>query len=200
MHKSASPLRVVSRTTACFFLVSSSRLPARGEPATICLSCKKIIGMAQGAAEGEPGNERGRQQEATRTRGPIEPTSLPTKSQIEDVGTVRVVDATAASTTAATADDEDDTADRRPPFYGEGMAAQGIMEVEWDVEGMLSPRLSSVGDSDSLSSDFGLDWEGPTIPEPTSPALRGIHKVAVEVMRSSFGSAQGDPGVNLGGI
>ncbi|CAM9163400.1 unnamed protein product, partial [Scytosiphon promiscuus] len=177
-------------------LVSLSRLLACGEPAVIGLSCRYKSGMARGAAEGTAGDDRGRQEEAKRRGGPIEPTSLPTKSQIEHLATLErdVVDATATAAAAVAADD-DGSADRRPPFHDESVAVHGPMEVEWDVEGMLSPRLSSVGDSDSLCSDFGLDWEGPTIAEPVSPALRGVHKVAVEVMRKSFGSAQGDPAV-----
>lgn len=43
-------------------------------------------------------------------------------------------------------------------------------------------------------ADGEHNWD--TIPsEPTSPALRGVHRIAVEVMRRSFGSADGNPGV-----
>ena len=57
---------------------------------------------------------------------------------------------------------------------------------------LLSP--GSLGSS--IAEEGGDDDGWDTIPsEPASPALRGVHRIAVEVMRRSFGSADGDPGV-----
>ncbi|CAM9451266.1 unnamed protein product [Ectocarpus sp. 13 AM-2016] len=72
---------------------------------------------------------------------------------------------------------------------------QGQVDVESEIGGPLSPMTtSSIKDDCSTGSDF--DWEGASPTEPSSPALRGVHKIAVEVMRRSFGSAEGDPGMH----
>lgn len=87
-----------------------------------------------------------------------------------------------------------------PKLFGEEDApfADGVQQRQVDVEseigGPLSPMTtSSIKDDCSTGSDF--DWEGASPTEPSSPALRGVHKIAVEVMRRSFGSAEGDPGM-----
>ncbi|CAN0396688.1 unnamed protein product, partial [Ectocarpus sp. 12 AP-2014] len=88
-----------------------------------------------------------------------------------------------------------------PKLFGEEDAPfadgvqQGQVDVESEIGGPLSPMTtSSIKDDCSTGSDF--DWEGTSPTEPSSPALRGVHKIAVEVMRRSFGSAGGDPGMH----
>ncbi|CAN0218510.1 unnamed protein product, partial [Ectocarpus fasciculatus] len=89
-----------------------------------------------------------------------------------------------------------------PKLFGEEDAPfadgvqQGQMDAESEIGGALSPMTttSSIKDDCSTGSDF--DWEGASPTEPSSPTLRGVHKIAVEVMRRSFGSAEGDPGTH----
>lgn len=87
-----------------------------------------------------------------------------------------------------------------PKLFGEEDAPfadgvqQGQTDVESEIGGPLSPMTtSSIRDDCSTGSDF--DWEGASPTEPSSPTLRGVHRIAVEVMRRSFGSAEGDPGM-----
>lgn len=59
--------------------------------------------------------------------------------------------------------------------------------------GRRSPYHDEVGELLGDVADGEHNWD--TIPnEPASPALLGVHRIAVEVMRRSFGSADGDPG------
>ncbi|CAN0392805.1 unnamed protein product, partial [Ectocarpus sp. 8 AP-2014] len=113
---------------------------------------------------------------------------------------------------AAAGEEEDDDnfvslsarQERDPPkLFGEVDAPfadgvqQGQVDVESEIGGPLSPMtMSNIKDDCSTGSDF--DWESASPTEPSSPALRGVHKIAVEVMRRSFGSAEGDPDVLLG--
>lgn len=68
-------------------------------------------------------------------------------------------------------------------------------EAELSPAGRRSPFHDEVGELLSeVDDEEEHNWD--TIPnEPASPALRGVHRIAVEVMRRSFGSADGDPGM-----
>lgn len=57
-----------------------------------------------------------------------------------------------------------------------------------EVGGILSPMMSRVGGGE------GENWDNIS-EEPESPTLRVVHKIAVEAMRRSFGSAEDDPGI-----
>lgn len=75
-------------------------------------------------------------------------------------------------------------------------------DTELSPSGRRSPFHDEVVEGVELVSDFAdgdgeHNWD--TIPnEPASPALRGVHRIAVEVMRRSFGSADGNPGTYRG--
>lgn len=89
---------------------------------------------------------------------------------------------------------EEDHVDRgfRPPYYGDIGARSSdegaVSPVMWTGGSFGGDSNSGRDGNESASSDFDWDRASPT--EPLSPTLQGVHRVAVEVMRRSFGSME----------
>ena len=145
-------------------------------------------GAGEGAVEGSGGKQPLQQGQEEETISEVKRTELHSATGDAAAGVIE-----------AGAGGREDTV--RTTSEGRGDEAMDPSPLKTDAElgptGRRSPFHDQVGEGE-LVSDFA-DGEGEhnwdTIPnEPASPALRGVHRIAVEVMRRSFGSVDGDPG------
>lgn len=83
-------------------------------------------------------------------------------------------------------DDADDG--RRSPYYDDLDAHLAALDVREGGGG-----ADAGGEREGDTSEY--DWDRVSPVEPLSPALRGVHRVAVEVMRRSFGSMDAEAGM-----
>lgn len=82
----------------------------------------------------------------------------------------------------------DDADDGRPsPYYDDLDAHLAALDVREEGGG-----ADVGGERGGDTSEY--DWDRASPVEPLSPALRGVHRVAVEVMRRSFGSMDAEAG------
>lgn len=174
----------------------------RGVPLPVLLWLHSLVGeeeMAQGAGEGAGDGTGG---EKPLQQGQEEETNLSISEvkRTEPLHSSGSGDAPAGVIEAGAGGREGTV---RTPSERGGGEAMGSSPLKTDAElsptGRRSPFHDEVGEGELLSdfADGEHNWD--TIPnEPASPALRGVHRIAVEVMRRSFGSADGDPGTCRG--
>lgn len=175
---------------------------SRGVPLPVLLWLHSLVGeeeMAQGAGEGAGDGTGG---EKPLQQGQEEETNLSISEvkRTEPLHSSGSGDAPAGVIEAGAGGREGTV---RTPSERGGGEAMGSSPLKTDAElsptGRRSPFHDEVGEGELLSdfADGEHNWD--TIPnEPASPALRGVHRIAVEVMRRSFGSADGDPGTCRG--